>query len=380
MSRNWIRALRAASFRGVPFKVEYEDAEGARRLSVSPIAYAETSVIEDMGRDPRMVTLAAYVAGDLADAAARALIGALDAKGPALLVLPMLPSMRARVRSWRFSRERDRAGYVAFDIAFVEEGLASIPFGPTPGAGPIADTMAAGGTIIGAALAEGLRGLTSGRENAETVAAAAAAARLASLAPTVTGGGEPGAAVTAALDALADASADPVGKPAAYAAALVSGWRRVALDADAGSLFAALPAEIAAAGPADAVVGAAERATMGCAMALAAVRRDYPARQDASAARDALRLATDAAMADSAGLGADVHAWLTGITGDAARVLSRTAAARAPLSRVETRVSLSSIRAAYDLYGDANRAGELVDRNRIATPVFMPLAFEALTE
>ena len=70
MSRNWIRALRAASFRGVPFKVEYEDAEGARRLSVSPIAYAETSVIEDMGRDPRMVTLAAYVAGDLADAAA----------------------------------------------------------------------------------------------------------------------------------------------------------------------------------------------------------------------------------------------------------------------------------------------------------------------
>lgn len=43
-------------------------------------------------------------------------------------------------------------------------------------------------------------------------------------------------------------------------------------------------------------------------------------------------------------------------------------------------VYLAVIRAAYDLYGDANRAGELVDRNRVATPVYMPLAFEAVTE
>lgn len=379
MSRNWIRALRAASFRGVPFKVEYEDAEGARRLSVSPIAYAETSVIEDMGRDPRMVTLAAYVAGDLADAAARALIGALDAKGPALLVLPMLPSMRARVRSWRFSRERDRAGYVAFDIAFVEEGLTSIPFGPAPGAGPTADMMASGGSILGGALEQELRGLVAGRENGDTLDASAAAGRLAAIAPMVMGGAELPVAMSEALDRLAEAAGNLVSSPAGFASVMVTAWRRVAIDANAGELFAALPGEIAA-GETATAVAAAERATMTAAMAVAALRRDYAARQDATAAREALRVSTDAALVGASMLGAETYAWLTGLTGEAARVLSQTAAARAPLARVETRISLSSVRAAYDLYGDANRAGELVDRNRIATPVFMPLAFEALTE
>jgi prophage DNA circulation protein len=43
------KGVSAAAFRGVSFKVDLEEVFGARRLSVSPIAYAETSVIEDMG-------------------------------------------------------------------------------------------------------------------------------------------------------------------------------------------------------------------------------------------------------------------------------------------------------------------------------------------
>lgn len=378
MSR-WLTALKPAAFRGVPFRVEYEDAEGARRLSISPIAYAETSVIEDMGRDPRLVTLTAYVAGDRADSAAMAMIGALDAKGPALLVLPMLPSLRARVQSWRFTRARDRAGFVGFDVTFVEEGLSSVPFGPISGAGPAADALAQASQVLSGALSSAVRGLTAGRQNPETVAADAAATRIAALAPSVTGGDAPAEAVTDAIAAFDQASSDPVGAPGKFASSLVIAWRRVALDSDADALFSALPSEIASSGGL-AAVASAERATMAGALAVAALRRAYAARQDASAARDALRLAVDAVAPDAASLGPETVEWLMSITGDAARALSRTAASRSPLVRVETGVSLSAIRAAYDLYGDANRAGELIGRNRIATAAFMPLAFEALAE
>ena len=378
MARDWLTALRPASFRGVPFRVEFEDAAGARRLSISPIAYAETSVIEDMGRDPRIVSLTAYVVGDQADRAALALVAALDAKGPALLALPMLPAMRARVQSWRVSRARDRAGFVGVDIEFVEEGLGSAPFGPVPGAGPIADLMAKGSAIVGEALGAAYRGLLHSRESAETRAAARAAGRLAAILPLTAGGGETAQVVEAAVAALADASSSSIAEPDAYAKALIEGWRRAAANGDAETLFAAIPIELKH--RAEGVAGVAEAAALAGAMAIVAVRRTYNARQDAARARETLRIETEATLADVGTLGAEAYQWAAAITGDAARALSRTAASRAPLVRVETKLSLSSIRAAYDLYGDANRGGELVDRNKVATPAFLPLAFEALTE
>jgi prophage DNA circulation protein len=94
--RDWLTAFRPASFRGVPFKVDGEGMAGQRRLSISPIAYADSSVIEDMGRDPMIWPVTAYLAGDFADREAQALTAALSLKGPGLLVLPMHGAVRAR--------------------------------------------------------------------------------------------------------------------------------------------------------------------------------------------------------------------------------------------------------------------------------------------
>lgn len=378
MARNWLNAFRQASFRGVPFKVEGEGGEGARRLSISPIAYAETSVIEDMGRQPRLVTLSAYVAGEVADRAALSLVAALDAKGPALLVLPMLPAMRARVQSWRLTRERDRAGFVAFDISFIEEGLGSAPFASLPGAGPLADMMAGGAAILGAALGTAVRGLSRSRESAETRAATQAADRFAAILPLTAAGGAPARSVKEAGLTLALAAGESVSAPDAFAGALVSAWRRVAVDDDPDSLFAALPAQMR--NRAEGFTGIAEAAALAGALAIAAVRRAYVARQDAARSRETLRAETEPTLAAIGALGDEAFGWIAALTGDAALALSRTAANRAPLTRVETRLSLSSIRAAYDLYGDANRANELVERNRVSTPAFLPLSFEALSE
>lgn len=154
VARDWSKAFRQASFRGVPFWVDTEGNDGGRRLSVTQIAYGETPIIEDMGGAEDVWPTVAYVAGGVADAEALALTAACGAPGASTLVLPMLPATLAR--AWRCRRERrlDRNGYIAFDILFIEAGLDSIPFAPVLTAGPLAALMDAGKAILGQAFAD----------------------------------------------------------------------------------------------------------------------------------------------------------------------------------------------------------------------------------
>lgn len=110
----------------------------------------------------------------------------------------------------------------------------------------------------------------------------------------------------------------------------------------------------------------------------AAVRAEYPSRQDAQAARSAISARAETVYNEAGVYGPETISWLVSLTGIATLYLSQTAAERAPAVRVETGVSLPSTLLAYDLYGDAGRAGELVERNRIGTSLVMPVAFEAV--
>lgn len=110
----------------------------------------------------------------------------------------------------------------------------------------------------------------------------------------------------------------------------------------------------------------------------AAVRADYRARQDAARQRDAIGRRAEAAYALAAVAGPDMLGWLVALVGETVTQLSVTAANRAPLVRVATMLSLPSSLIAWQLYGDPTRAGELVDRNSVATPMVMPAEIEAL--
>jgi prophage DNA circulation protein len=348
--RDWLSAFRPASFRGVPFRVDAEDVSGARRLSISPIAYAETSVIEDMGRDPSRFNVAAYVVGDAADLAALALAAAFELKGPGTLVLPMRGAVRARVEGWALVRLKDRAGIVRFDVGFVEEGLAAVPFLPSFAAGALAARMTTGAVLLAAQTA---------------MAAAGALTRIAGIAGAV--GMAANAAWLAAQTALAETGST---------ASLVEAWRVLAQRGSAAGVAAL--AEAALTAP-DTEGDAAERLTMAAALAVAIVRVDYASRRDAMKARERFA-ATVAPVVETAGaFSGEAFGWISEITGEAALALSRAAADRAPVVRVEAGISMPSTVLAHRLYGDATRAGELVERNRVATPVFMPATIEALS-
>lgn len=111
----------------------------------------------------------------------------------------------------------------------------------------------------------------------------------------------------------------------------------------------------------------------------ASVRAEYPARPDALAARAVLAARAERDTdAIGAAFGHQVHGWVTGLVGTSIEQVSAVAASRAPLVRVEIGLSLPASLIAWDLYGDPNRDGELVERNRSGTAMVMPVIIEAV--
>lgn len=125
--RDWKRALRRASFRGVPFWVEIDENDVGRRVAVHEISGGEAVLTEDMGRRARSVFVAAYVVGDRSDSAGRTLETACDAPGASRLALPMDPARSMHCLSCRRNRHKDRMGYIAYDLEFVEAGSGVAP-------------------------------------------------------------------------------------------------------------------------------------------------------------------------------------------------------------------------------------------------------------
>lgn len=373
MTRDWLRAFRPASFRGVPFFVEIEEASGRRRLCISPIAYAESSVIEDMGRDPSAWTLDAYTLGDYADQAARALMAALDAKGPGLLVLPMLGGKRARVTGWSMTRQKRAAGYVGFSVQFVEEGLGAIPFAAPAAGAVIAQIVSSGIAYASSALEAAVKSIPASRRASLSDRALGALDR-AGTAAALAGGSE-APAVSAAIGTLEAVAPLASSDPGAWAAAQVDTWRALAVFNDPALVMdqAASQSVVDDGKPETAI----EIASNLCGLTIAAARREYAASQDAAEARDTISAATDAALIPASRMGGDFFTWLSDAAGQAAVLISRQGATRAPLVRVEVGMSLPSVALAYALYGDGTRAGDLVARNRVSTPALMPAEFEA---
>jgi hypothetical protein len=115
--------------------------------------------------------------------------------------------------------------------------------------------------------------------------------------------------------------------------------------------------------------------------AIAGCRAEWPSRPAARRARSRVSSTGDAGAAAASGLGgdgADLYGWLTAVTAVSCRLISDIAADAAPVIRIETGISLPSTVLAYQLYGDAARAGALVDLAGASTPMVMPTLFDAL--
>jgi len=125
---SWRDRYRAASFRGVAFRVQGHGGDGGgRRARHHQYPGRDIPYAEDLGRNARRYTLDAYVIGADYDRARDALIAACDAAGVATLVHPYLGELTVLCTSC-VPREVDREGGMArFSLGFIEAGANRFP-------------------------------------------------------------------------------------------------------------------------------------------------------------------------------------------------------------------------------------------------------------
>lgn len=423
MFRDWPRTLRPASFRGVPFYVEHDTVETGRRLAIHEFPLKDAPYIEDMGRDTNKISVTAYVVGNDSDGHEKALRSACERGGPGTLSLPI---DRFEVHCESCSREwkKDKLGLIAFSIKFVREGTggAALPMGflasqVGTGAlglvGAIASRLAAVLSVLGRPSLVKDEAALAVRQIAATLDATARALPLDSrLAPDIlkaiddldrtaeslvrVGGVAHDITATRFVVASADQTAAATSTASTLAASLdtIVDSLRLAVDPDAGARalgeIAAYEAPVPMVAPRTptGLLAAANTQHIAQALRLTALAR-YAEAVAARTYRD--RRAAIQARADAAELfaaeadrvvpgpgSAEVNRELLTVSARVADLLSRQISDLAPVIIAEAGLSMPSLWWSNRMYGVADRAAEIVARNRATHASFLPTKIEAL--
>jgi prophage DNA circulation protein len=423
--RDWIATLWQASYMGMPFFFESDDEEGGRTVAVHEYANSDDYDLEDTGQAPRYYSGSAYVHGDDADTQAIAFAEALSSPGPGTLVVPILGPIQVQALPWKRTAHKDQLGYIAFSVRFVRQST-STPLVTTPLLGQLvfdaADTMAgaladlfpdaltlnlSANYVIAAAVdaVEGIAAVVEAVRSANpvdaTISAQVAAANVAIViaAPLLISAEAVDPVAVASLVANAPAIAPDTTDPTAIlAAAIVATIRLLGdgmvanPDAGAGALlgialyYPATPTPVtttanaaAAAANAAAINDLARRAAY-TAWCEALQRQTYPDRPSGVAARAsaAERLGQELDTVSGSAAMADAYDSLMDLQGATVAFLTAQITNLAPVVTITAPRSMPAAWWAWRLYSDPTRDVDLVLRNGVADPAFMPVTFQAL--
>lgn len=402
---DWTATLWPASFRGVPFLTEQVGAACARRVVSHEFPRRDEPFHEDLGLGVRRHEITAYVASDAVLAEAASLAAAFALPGPGVLVLPGSGPVLARCTEWRRADARDEMGKVAFTATLVEEGaaaalvslglLASLAVSAAAALAGAADGIAARiepagvGGLLREEAAEGLRDVAAAldviRDTNAVAPAVSASVRdaLSAYYDAVPGLIGTGAQEPASAGAVAGAGAPLVEAARALGdgmdhADAARAFGAMASVAPLPPVAAGTPVQQARARNAQRVDRVARLAALAaCAEAL--VRTDYPSRREGVAARAAAVELFALAIADLGGAeNVPALAAVIALRDRTVQWLSRAITDLRPVVTVSAATELPALWWAWRLYADPTRAGEIVARNRLSHPQFVPSPFEAL--
>tara|TARA_R110002074_G_scaffold253081_2_gene425063 strand:- start:10228 stop:11418 length:1191 start_codon:yes stop_codon:yes gene_type:complete len=392
----WKDRLRPGSFRGVPFKVDTMGGAGGRRLVVTEYPKRDKPNVEDMGRQGHRYSLNVYVLGADYEAERDKLIEALHVDGAGTLVHPTIGNIEVCAGDFSYEESKSEGGICRFTLAFVEAGENQYPAATTDTRASVASSAVSAKADLAAAFAKGFLVI-----NQPGFVLDGAAMQLSDFAALLGGlrTGLRGGAETARTDfagqvsaVLADPEAVATGDTPGTVASLLSGFRSVATD-EAGqaglrdvSSFAdtlqspppITPSRLIQAGNTSALTTLMAGSAL-VERSLLASTLDFTSYDDAAALRQRLTgdLNDTALAAADRGddlsfralrrLASSVSADLTARGGSLARLTTYTRPQVLPAAVV-----------AYELYGDASRAEELLARNKVAHPLFLPATGQAL--
>ncbi len=130
MTSPWVLQLRKGSFRGVGFDIEGHELSGGRRIASHEFPYKDLAYTEDLGKKQRTFSLNLFIVGSNYFASRNALIEALEAPGPGILVHPYLNGNKnVVVDSYSQSEKMSDGGLTTFTVTFRETGNKPEPVG-----------------------------------------------------------------------------------------------------------------------------------------------------------------------------------------------------------------------------------------------------------
>ena len=143
--------LRPASFRGVPFHVEDAGAGVGRRAEVHSYPQRDKPWVEDLGRAAREFTVEAFVIGADYVEQAKRLLAALEEPGPGTLVHPWFGNLTVSLAELARASFSQQLGQARISMSFVESGELEFP---VAGASTAAQSRLAASALESAALAD----------------------------------------------------------------------------------------------------------------------------------------------------------------------------------------------------------------------------------
>jgi prophage DNA circulation protein len=119
---SWRDDLRPGSFRGVAFRVREHEAEGGRRGELHEFPDRDDPWFEDLGRSARRWSVEAIVIGADYMPARDALAAACEARGPGTLVHPFLGTLTVVCVTFSYKESTAEGGMATFSMEFAEAG------------------------------------------------------------------------------------------------------------------------------------------------------------------------------------------------------------------------------------------------------------------
>lgn len=402
--RDWLSTLWPASFKGVPFYFESDKEEGGRGLIVHQFPNRDDPFVEDLGEEARYYSGSAYVHGDNADQLASSLKAALASRGAGTLVVPYFGPVTVHCQTFERQTQRDQMGYVAFEIKCVRAGaasaLVSIPFLQNQAFVAVDRVASAVASLFPQTIATAgqpdfvVAAVTDTMQSAAAVVdvlrqtypidpAASGKLRdtisdlIAEVPIAITNATTPGddasaiaAGVIAAMRALGDALPASSAQKAAleYVEAFATGadapispmTTRAAVNAEAAARVARLAGLMA--------------------YAEGVLRSTFVSRPDGVTARAEVAERFENELFDTTGAAnAPLYVAIDDLRGTVIAWLTQTINDLAPVITVESARILPALALAWALYADPLRSDELVARNGVRHPTFMPRLITALS-
>lgn len=120
----WRDRKQGASFRGIPFWLDADSANVGRRTQVHEYPQRDQPFVEDLGRRTRQYKFTGFVVGDDCLSQRDKLLTALDTPGPGELVHPWFGRMTVTAGDCEVSHARNEMGMVRFSLVFIDGMLA----------------------------------------------------------------------------------------------------------------------------------------------------------------------------------------------------------------------------------------------------------------